>query len=325
MVGTQLFLFILLDSQIILALFVVTAPKSIYTAQYGDTVEMICNFPVPKEDDLRKLKVSWKHVQINQAEARQVTIFSNGREDVLNQEKTYKGRASLVIQELKNGAAILNITEVKLSDAGTYLCLLQLGGSDYQEITLNVQASYSRIVTYSNVSEEHDISLTCESVGFPEAEVYWKKDGVNVSSSVNTSQTRTTDGLYKVISTLKGVDVNHYYQCEFWNKALNEMTEASLKHSGHVELLTHGSNYPQKNDSGHHSHTVIIISIIGCIAILLIVMVILHLKKRHWCFKCFKKKGTRAYHQGSGKCGFNRKSPYLSCYLLSPDLALFSR
>ncbi|KAM3936771.1 programmed cell death 1 ligand 1-like [Leptodactylus fuscus] len=257
MVGTQLFLFILLDSQIILALFVVTAPKSIYTAQYGDTVEMICNFPVPKEDDLRKLKVSWKHVQINQAEARQVTIFSNGREDVLNQEKTYKGRASLVIQELKNGAAILNITEVKLSDAGTYLCLLQLGGSDYQEITLNVQASYSRIVTYSNVSEEHDISLTCESVGFPEAEVYWKKDGVNVSSSVNTSQTRTTDGLYKVISTLKGVDVNHYYQCEFWNKALNEMTEASLKHS----------------DSGHHSHTVIIISIIGCIAILLIVMV----------------------------------------------------
>lgn len=298
MLVIQLFLFILLYLHTILALFVVTTPKSSYTARYGGKVQMKCNFPVPKEDDLNKLKVSWKHFPQKHHEARQVTMFNNGREDVSSQENMYKGRASLLVQELKNGEAILQIKEVKPIDAGTYLCLLQLGGSDYQDIKLNVEASYSNITTSSHISEDNEISLTCESLGFPKAEVYWKKNGVNISSPVNTSHTQTTDGLYKLTSTIKGIDMNQSYICVFWNKALMEETQASPKHSGHVDL-TNGSNYkrkPQRNDSGRHTqqlHTVII-SVIVCVAIILVIAVILFLKKTHRCFKCFKKKGDRS-------------------------------
>ncbi|XP_040273075.1 programmed cell death 1 ligand 1-like isoform X1 [Bufo bufo] len=300
MLFIQLFLFILLDYNPILGLFVVTAPKSTYTVKRGDTIQMICNFPVPKEDDLNKLQVSWQQFQTKHHGTRQVTMFNQGREDELSQDTMYKGRASLVTQALKNGMAILQIEDVKLTDAGTYLCVLQLGGSDYKEMSLNVQASYSKIANYSEVSEDNQISFTCESSGFPEAEVYWKENGVNVSSLVTTSHTQIEDGLYIVTSTIKGIDMNHLYHCVFWNKALKEETEASLKYSGHLELLNDGSNYnryPQRNESGHHrlpSHTVIIISIIMCVVVSLVVMVMVLLKKRHLCFKCFKKKGDRS-------------------------------
>ncbi|KAM4053923.1 programmed cell death 1 ligand 2-like isoform 2-T3 [Anomaloglossus baeobatrachus] len=295
----KLFL-IMMDFQTILALFVVTAPKSTYTVRYGDTVQMVCKFPVTEQDDLGKLKVSWQHLQPKpHDEPSQVTMFNNGREDVLSQEKMYKGRASLITQELKNGMAILKIEEVKLTDAGEYLCVLQLVGSDFQVIMLKVQASYSKIVT-SYISEENQVSLTCESIGFPEAEVYWKKNGVNVSSPVNTSITQTTDGFYKITSTIKGMDSNDSYQCMFWNKALNEKTEALLKHSGHTDL-TDGLNsntYPYMNDFRHHRqpiHTSVIITItIGFIAISFVAMLILCFKKRLWSFKCFKKKGNRS-------------------------------
>lgn len=295
----QLLLFIFLYFHTILALFVVTAPQSTYTARYGETVKMKCKFPVPKENDLNKLIVSWKHFPQEHQEARQVTMFNNGREDVSNQDKMYKGRTSLLVQELKNGEAILQIEEVKPTDAGTYWCLLQLGGSDYQDIKLNVQASYSNITTSSYKSEDNEISLTCESLGFPKAEVYWRTNGVNISSTVNTSYTQTPDGLYRIKSTIKGIDVNQSYNCVFWNKALTEETQASPKHSGLVELL-HGSNYnryPQRNDSGHHSEVVqnVILIVIGCvIVIILFGVVVLFFKKTHRCFKCFKKKGNRS-------------------------------
>ncbi|XP_075683531.1 programmed cell death 1 ligand 2-like [Rhinoderma darwinii] len=295
MLCIKLSFFIFLDFHTIIAFFVVKAPNLTYTARYGDTVQMICNFPVPKEDDLNKLTVSWQHFPPQHDEARQVTMFTNGRESVLSQEKTYNGRASLLIQELKNGLAILQIGEVNPTDAGTYLCVLQLGGSDYKEITLNVQASYRNIETSSHISEDNEISLMCESLGFPKAEVYWKKNEVNLSLPVNTSHTQTPNGLYKITSTIKGIDMNQRYNCVFWNKELNEETEASLKHSG---LLTHASNYnryPQRNDSGHHTQplqTAIITTIIGFIVVFLVV-IILFLKRRQ-CFKCFKKKGDRS-------------------------------
>ncbi|XP_073525162.1 programmed cell death 1 ligand 1-like isoform X2 [Phyllobates terribilis] len=253
---------------------------------------MVCKFPVTEEDDLNKLTVSWQHVPPQDHKPSQVTMFNNGREDVLSQDNMYKGRASLMTRKLKNGMAVLQIEEVKLTDAGKYLCVLHLAGSDFKAIMLNVQASYSKIVTSSHISEDNELSLTCESLGFPKAEVYWEKNGVNVSSPVNTSHTQTTDGFYKITSTIKGMNVTDSYHCVFWNKALNEKTEASLEHSGHTDILNDGLNtYPHRNDSRHQHQTLhisLIAAIIGFLVILIVVMVILFKKK------CFKKKGDRS-------------------------------
>ncbi|XP_073398742.1 programmed cell death 1 ligand 2-like isoform X2 [Dendrobates tinctorius] len=294
MLFIKLFLLIILIFQSVLALFVVTAPQSTYTARYGDTVQMVCKFPVTEQDDLSKLTVSWQHVPPQTHIPSQVTMFNKGREDILSQDNMYKGRASLMIQKLKNGMAILKIEEVKLTDAGKYLCVLHLAGSDFKSIMLNVQASYSTIVTFSHISEDNKLSLTCESLGFPEAEVYWKKNGVNASSPVNTSHTQTTDGFYKITSTIKGVNMSDSYHCVFWNQALNEKTEASLEHSGLTDILKHGLNsntYPHRNDSHHQQqplHISIIPAVIGFLVILIVVMVIVFKKKY------FKKKGDRS-------------------------------
>ncbi|XP_069620429.1 programmed cell death 1 ligand 2-like [Ranitomeya imitator] len=291
----KLFLLIILAFQSILALFVVTAPQSTYTARYGDTVQMVCKFPVTEQDDLNKLTVSWQHVPPQTHKPSQVTMFNKGREDVLSQDNMYKGRASLIMQKLKNGMAILQIEEVKLTDAGKYLCVLHLAGSDFKAIMLNVQASYSKIVASSHMSEDNELSFTCQALGFPEAEVYWKKNGVNVSSPANTSHTQTPDGFYKVTSTIKVMNMSDSYHCVFWNQALNEKTEASLEHSGLTDILKDGLNsntYPHRNDSRHQPHTPLHISIIaaviGLLVILIIVIVILFKKKY------FKKKGDRS-------------------------------
>ncbi|XP_075065338.1 programmed cell death 1 ligand 1-like isoform X2 [Mixophyes fleayi] len=275
------FLFLLLmlaDFHTILALFIVTAPKLAYTAKYGDRVQMTCHFPLTKDEDINELKVSWQCMNPQQSLPRQVIMFKNGKEDLLNQESTYRGRATLLMEELKKGEAVLQIQDVKLSDAGIYVCALELGGSDYQKIKLEVQASYAIIQKFIKISPtDNDISLTCQSLGFPEAEVYWQKNGSNVSSPAYTSHTRTPDGLYNTTSTIKGIDMSQGYNCVFWNKAMNEKTEASF----------------QRPDPDNDVPSAKIIIIVLCLVVFLTIAIIVIVTLRRRCFKCFKKKGDR--------------------------------
>ncbi|XP_063770053.1 programmed cell death 1 ligand 1-like [Pseudophryne corroboree] len=299
------FLFLLLmlsDFHRVLALFIVTAPKLTYTARYGDRVQMTCKFPLSKKEDINELKVSWQYVSPKQSLPRQVIMFKNGKEDLLTQESTYKGRATLLLEELNNGQAILQIQDVKLSDAGTYLCALELGGSDFQNIKLDVTASFINIQDSVNISpEDNDVSLTCQSLGFPEAEVYWKKNGNNVSSpSYNTSHTRTVDGFYNTTSTIRGIDITQSYNCVFWNKATNEKTEASFQQSDLEDAIhraresTSNVNTASQNNLGGNIPETKTIIIVLCMVVFLIVAITLVVRLRRHCFKCFRKKGGQS-------------------------------
>ncbi|XP_072259335.1 programmed cell death 1 ligand 1 [Pyxicephalus adspersus] len=257
---------------VIFALFVVTVPKSTYTVKYGDTVNMSCHFPFKKDEDINELKVSWQHHEAHVKT--QVVRFTNGKEEPINQENPYRGRASLLTEELIKGEAILQIKDVKLIDAGTYLCMLQFEGSDYHKVTLEVQAPYTNIQMSSHVSEaDNQIYLSCYSLGFPKADVYWTANGVNINSPANISHVQTEDGFYNTTSTIKIMDRTKIYSCLFWNKALNETTGASIR-------------YP---DLDNYGPSTIMKILIPCLA-LFIVFVILFT-----CFQSFRKKGEQSY------------------------------
>uniref|UniRef100_A0A8C8SSG8 Programmed cell death 1 ligand 2 n=1 Tax=Pelusios castaneus TaxID=367368 RepID=A0A8C8SSG8_9SAUR len=218
---------LLLEVQLYLvrAFFTVEVPQQKYIAEYGSNVTMECRFPVDGQFNLKDLSVSWEQQGLTEQKPKEVYTLHKGEEVLKFQHIDYRGRATLLHDELKLGYSVLQITSVKVLDAGTYRCLIDYKGADYKYITLDVKASYRRI--YAQIvhePEEEEWVLTCQSEGFPLAEVFWqieKNQKVNVS--VNTTYTLTTDGLCNVTSSLTfKPHANENYSCTFWNKELDE-------------------------------------------------------------------------------------------------------
>ncbi|NXT83958.1 PD1L2 protein, partial [Zapornia atra] len=211
------------------ALFTVEVPQQLYVVEYGSNVILECRFPVNGSLNRGLLTVVWEVKRQGQAKSKEVYILRNGNELPLSQHHDYTGRATLLHSGLNLGQALLQITRVKITDAGSYLCLIDYQGVDYKYITLEVKASYRKINTKVMRGEgEDEFVFTCQSEGFPLAEVFWKNEkNFNLSGYANTTYTLTADGLYNVTSILTfKPNMSENYSCVFWNKELNGETSA---------------------------------------------------------------------------------------------------
>ncbi|NXD27573.1 PD1L2 protein, partial [Spelaeornis formosus] len=211
-----------------IALFTVEVPQQLYTAEYRSNVTMECRFPVNGSVDLGLLTVVWEQKSQGWLKSKEVYTFHNGKALHPSQHPDYIGRASLLHNELNLGRAILQIRNVKITDAGSYLCLIDYQGVDYKYITLKVKASYKRInAQVMRITGEDKFILMCQSEGFPLAEVFWQKEYINLSGPANTTYTLTAEGLYNVTSSLTfKPNTSENYTCVFWNKELNGETSA---------------------------------------------------------------------------------------------------
>ncbi|XP_009576458.1 PREDICTED: programmed cell death 1 ligand 2, partial [Fulmarus glacialis] len=229
-------------------LFTVEVPQQLYIVEYGSNVTMECRFPVNGSLNLGLLTVVWEQKRQGQSKSKEVYTLRNGKTFPPSQHHDYIGRAALLHSELKLGRAILQITSVKITDAGSYLCLIDYQGVDYKYITLEVKASYKRISTQViRKPGEDKFVFMCQSEGFPLAEVFWQDEkNFSLSGSANTTYTLTADGLYNVTSILMfKPNMRHNYSCVFWNKELNEETSAhvstlalmSTQYSGQKSLI----------------------------------------------------------------------------------------
>ncbi|XP_056370199.1 programmed cell death 1 ligand 2-like isoform X1 [Oenanthe melanoleuca] len=228
----QILTILLLETQLFMvsALFTVEVPQQLYIAEYGRNVTMECKFPVNGSVDLGLLTVVWEQKRQGWLKSKEVYTFRNGKALHQSQHPDYIGRASLLHSELKLGRAILQITNVKITDAGSYLCLIAYKGVDYKYIALEVKASYKRINTQvMRIPGEDKFVFMCQSEGFPLAEVFWQNDNFNLSGPANTTYTLTADGLYNVTSILTfKPNTSENYTCVFWNKELNGETSAHI-------------------------------------------------------------------------------------------------
>ncbi|XP_023799252.1 programmed cell death 1 ligand 2 [Cyanistes caeruleus] len=228
----QILTILLLETQfsMVSALLTVEVPQQLYTAEYGSNVTMECRFPVNGSIDLGLLTVLWEQKRQGWLKSKEVYTFRNGKVLHPSQHPDYIGRASLLHRELKLGRAILQITNVKITDAGSYLCLIEYQGVDYKYIALEVKASYKRINTQvMRIPGEDTFVFMCQSEGFPLAEVFWQHENFNLSGPANTTYTLTADGLYNVTSILTiKPNMSENYTCVFWNKELNGETSAYI-------------------------------------------------------------------------------------------------
>ncbi|KFP02725.1 Programmed cell death 1 ligand 1, partial [Calypte anna] len=207
------------------ALFTVEAPKSLYTVERGNNVTMECTFPVHEKSEFRDLSISWEK---KDELRKQVYALIKGVEDFKSQHSDFKGRINLLKENLKLGQSVLQITDVKLRDAGIYRCVIGYGVADYKTISLKVKAPY-RTITQGMVSPgDNEWKLMCQSEGYPLAEVIWQnKEYEDLTYKANTSYETGSDQLYHVTSTLTIKSrVGENFYCIFWNKELQENTSA---------------------------------------------------------------------------------------------------
>ncbi|XP_059500508.1 programmed cell death 1 ligand 1-like isoform X2 [Stegostoma tigrinum] len=233
---------------LVTAIFMVTAPRSSYIASYGNNITLECQFPVESNFNANQIKVYWHYV-LGDGTSRLVYQLINGEPALQAQPREYRERAFLLLDELQRGRAVLEINQVKVSDAGTYRCLIDLNGVDYKETELEVTASYKNIETIKT-KETKETEFVCQSVGYPLAEVIWYyANGSDINETANTTHFTGSDGLYNVRSVLRiEAKSNDAYLCMFWNKELNMNTSAIL-HIKEVEEAGDIFNFPSMKRS----------------------------------------------------------------------------
>uniref|UniRef100_A0A4X2LVX7 CD80-like immunoglobulin C2-set domain-containing protein n=1 Tax=Vombatus ursinus TaxID=29139 RepID=A0A4X2LVX7_VOMUR len=165
-------------------LFTVTVPKELYIADYGSNVTMECNFDTGGQVDIDAL-----------------------RKDLEIQSEHNERRMTLLEDQLSLRKALLHIRDVQIMDAGQYHCLLLYrDAADYKYVTLQVKASYKTINTQViRVPGSNEMEFTCQSKGYPLAVVSW----LNINESVNTTHSKTPEGLYNIISVLRLKENTH--------------------------------------------------------------------------------------------------------------------
>ncbi|XP_035297785.1 programmed cell death 1 ligand 1 [Cricetulus griseus] len=203
--------------------FTITVPKDLYEVEYGSNVTLECRFPVTHRLELLSLVVYWEKYD------NPVIQFVDGKTDLKQQH--LMGRFWLPKEQILMGNAGLQITNVKLLDAGIYCCMISYGGADYKRITLKVNAPYRKInhrISMDPVTSEYE--LTCQAEGYPEAEVIWTnsdKQTLIGNTTVTTSQTEET--LFNVTSTLRiNATTNDVFYCTFWRLQSGENHTAEL-------------------------------------------------------------------------------------------------
>ncbi|XP_018097715.2 programmed cell death 1 ligand 1 [Xenopus laevis] len=225
LISAILFLF---HGRVLSALFTVEAARSHYTAEYGGKVNMECHFQVGQNTNVDDVEVYWEYIAAD-GRRKEVIKLIKGTENLSAQHEDYRGRVRIIKEELYKGHAVLQISNVMLTDSGRYICIISAKGSDYKSMGLTVQAHYREIntrVTDIMASPAKMVKqIECQSIGYPEAEVTWFHAEKNLSSLVNTSYIVTAAKLFNVTSVVRVSSfTNNTFTCMFWNGAFQEAT-----------------------------------------------------------------------------------------------------
>ncbi|XP_038587682.1 uncharacterized protein LOC119912525 isoform X1 [Micropterus salmoides] len=201
----------------------VTAPSLPIVAMVGDDIILPCYLePAVNAADLT---VEWARPDL---EPRFVHLRRDGVELLFEEHPSYLGRTSLSVNKLKRGDISLKLSKVKLSDAGTYRCLVPTSGTD-SGVNLAVGSVSSPEIDISTVSK--GVMLDCKSKGwYPEPEVFWLDGEGNLLSAGPTETVRGPDDLYTVSSRVT-VEKRHSnsFTCRVQQKDINQTRETHIQ------------------------------------------------------------------------------------------------
>lgn len=118
-----------------LALFVVESEQASYDGEVHDKVTMGCRFS--RIPSVSRVSVIWK--RISPSPTLEVYYLDMGHEKPNFTNSHFQSRVRLLREELKNFRAVIELSQLRLSDSGTYQCIVIQDDADYKQTQLNIQ------------------------------------------------------------------------------------------------------------------------------------------------------------------------------------------
>eukprot|EP00063_Salmo_salar_P048128 XP_014022963.1 PREDICTED: myelin-oligodendrocyte glycoprotein-like [Salmo salar] len=111
----------------------VVGPADRVVALAGDDIILPCS--LKPDVSAENMTVEWTRLNLTTGN---VHFYPSGRDSNVGQSPSYKGRTSMFHEELKNGNVSLKLTNVTLSDAGSYMCFIKTLTSQVNETTIQL-------------------------------------------------------------------------------------------------------------------------------------------------------------------------------------------
>ncbi|XP_044039953.1 butyrophilin subfamily 2 member A2-like isoform X1 [Siniperca chuatsi] len=191
----------------------------------GDDIVLPCRLEPAR--DAVSMTIEWGRPDLN---PRFVYVWHDGQELLVDQNKAYKGRASLSMNKLKFGDLSLKLSKVNVSDNGTYRCYIPKLKKEYF-VQLLVGAVSSPAISLVGIHEvSSGVILQCESAGwYPEPEVFWLDGEGKLVSAGSTETVRGPNDLYTVSSRVT-VEKRHSnsFICRVQQQNINQTRETHI-------------------------------------------------------------------------------------------------
>ncbi|KAI3375960.1 hypothetical protein L3Q82_016492 [Scortum barcoo] len=228
----------------------------------GDDVILPCH--LEPAEDASGLTLEWTRPDLN---PRFVHVRRSGQELVSKKHKSFEGRTSLFISELKFGNISLKLSKVKLTDQGTYRCFIPtLERESFLELFVASEAVSSAVITLAGIDKvTRGVVLLCESKGWhPEPEALWLDGEGNLLSAGPPETVRGPDDLYTVSSRVT-VEKRHSnrFTCRVQEKNINQTREA------HIHVADY---FFEVQSSSSSSVTGLAVGLAVCILIILLLV-----------------------------------------------------
>ncbi|XP_017907456.1 PREDICTED: coxsackievirus and adenovirus receptor isoform X2 [Capra hircus] len=142
----------------------ITTPEQMIEKAKGETAYLPCKFTLGPEDQ-GPLDIEWLLSPADNQKVDQVIILYSGDKIYDDYYQDLKGRVHFTSNDLKSGDASINVTNLQLSDIGTYQCKVKKApGVGNKKIQLTVLVKPSGTRCYIDGSEEigNDFKLKCE-------------------------------------------------------------------------------------------------------------------------------------------------------------------
>uniref|UniRef100_UPI0037E727AD putative selection and upkeep of intraepithelial T-cells protein 1 homolog isoform X1 n=1 Tax=Semicossyphus pulcher TaxID=241346 RepID=UPI0037E727AD len=203
----------------------VHAPPETVQAFAGGDVILPCSFPVTASGDFPTVEWSKEGLQPNV-----VFLFRDGCETYEMKNPAFEYRTSLIPRELKNRNISLRISDVQLSDAGTYRCMRVWRNAPRDITTVKLVVGAVSEPKLSFVSPESGgVTLQCEAgCWLREPEVTFLDHQGNKIPADEPKRAQGAGGCYTVTRRLALQEDTKRVTCRVYQPEINQTRTAEI-------------------------------------------------------------------------------------------------